>query len=216
MRDLIQSITGCTPVIHAAGRTDRGVHAHQQVLSVTLPLRMPLSRFKSQLIAWTQVPDIRVRAVTEVDSKFHAQYSARYRTYRYYFSDQKLSAQDSRYIAYFPVFGYDISLLRNALSLIIGRRNCRAFCRSGASTRDYYRTIYSAQLLHLREHYCIEIQANGFLYGMVRRLIGAMLEVVYQRTSLYAFSTRFTWPVKSRYNYKPAPAHGLSLYRVAY
>ena len=199
----------------AAGRTDTGVHAHQQVISVSVTTAMPLVSIQKQLLNWS-FEDILIRSVTAVDASFHARYSVQSRVYRYYFSDQPPSLWASRYVAKLPSQAVDIATIQAALAHCVGTHDFYRFCRSGSSSTSTRRRVLSASCWLSDTYGCVEIEANGFLYGMVRNLLGAIIELVYQRKTLSDFKALFTNDRSIVYNYKPVPAKGLTLYRVRY
>jgi tRNA pseudouridine38-40 synthase len=199
----------------AAGRTDTGVHAHQQVINFQVNTAMPLPAIQKQLLNW-RFHDILIRSVTAVDPSFHARYSAQSRVYRYYFSDQQPSLWASRYVAALPSQDTDIATIQAALPSMIGEHDFYRFCRSGSSSASTRRRVLAATCWKDGAYWCIEIEANGFLYGMVRNLIGAIFELIYQRKTLADFKDLFTNDRTIVYNYKPVPAKGLTLYQVRY
>lgn len=199
----------------AAGRTDAGVHAHQQVISVHINTPVPVAVIKQKLLNW-KFEDILIRSVVSVKPSFHARYSAQSRTYRYYFSDQTPSLWASRYVAQLPSQPVDITAIREALPTIVGRHDFYRFCRSGSSSVSTQRQIFDARCLEIDDYWCVEISANGFLYGMVRNLLGAIFERVYQRKTLADFNALFTNDRSIVYNYRPVPPKGLTLYQIRY
>ena len=199
----------------AAGRTDAGVHAHQQGISVQVNTPVPVAVIQHKLLNW-KFEDILIRSVVSVDASFHARYSAQSRTYRYYFSDKPPSLWASRYVAQLPSQPADIMAIREALPTILGSHDFYRFCRSGSSSSSTQRHIFDARCLEIDTYWCVEITANGFLYGMVRNLLGAMFEVVYQRKTQVDFDGLFTNDRSIVYNYRPVPSKGLTLYQVRY
>lgn len=219
LSDYIHQLVNEPVALQAASRTDRGVHATQQVINFSLKSPMSLSAIKRRLLR-PHFSDLFIRSVALVPHQFHAQYAARFRVYRYYFCDVPPKMHHRRYIAQLPYFGNAIYSIRNIASLLTGCHNFQAFCRSGSVQpgviKNYHRHIQSVRLVDCDYYYYFEIQATGFLYGMVRNLLGSLFEVVYARRSIYDFFCLFTNNPDMRYNYKPVPAHGLSLFRIAY
>ncbi|NMA13007.1 MAG: tRNA pseudouridine(38-40) synthase TruA [Chloroflexi bacterium] len=155
----------------SAGRTDSGVHAEGQVFSADISWNHGLERLQAALNAHLS-PEIAVREVQMVHPKFHPRYDARSRRYRYrIFFDEVRDPLRERF-AWRIGLGYSFEMLQRAAETVIGEHDFSAFGsppRKGGAT---VRTVYCSEWIKSSSdeiEYLVE--ANGFLYHMVRRLV---------------------------------------------
>jgi len=200
--------------IISAGRTDSGVHADGQVFSARLAWRHSPEALRAALNA--RLPeDISVKDVERVPDNFHARYDAFSRTYRYriYFAEVRDPLRDRFRLRLWPES--DLKTLNQAAHILLGEHDFRAFGspprKNGTTVR---RVIASGWIPEDRDEIAFEIEANGFLYHMVRRMVFLQLQWATDRIDWK------TWE-DAVLNAKPthpgiAPAKGLSLYRVRY
>lgn len=171
----------CEPVkVTGAGRTDSGVHATGQVVSLTTGAAFAFDRLTLALNALLPA-DCRVRETAIVGSDFSARFSARARTYVYAILNQaQPSALLARY-AWHVSRPLDRSALREAARAFVGEHDFRSFCAlppgrpdgsAGSTTRRIARFNIESRGALLR----LEVQADGFLHHMVRTLVGAAAE----------------------------------------
>ncbi len=199
----------------AAGRTDSGVHAAGQVVHFESSGPIPAQRWAAALNG--RLPNsIRVRAAASVPSSWHACFSASYRRYRYtLYNGRKPNLFLSPWSWHRYRQRLDERAMAGALRGLLGFHDFSAFQRAG-SRRSHART--KVQAVSLERHgdlVVAEIQASGFLYGMVRLIMGQLVAVGEGQLSLAGFERR--WRQRARSEVKEAaPAHGLSLLRVGY
>ena len=199
----------------AAGRTDAGVHAAAQVVHFDYAGPIPPHRWPAALNGRLP-PSIRIRAAAVVSSNWHACHSAQYRRYRYTIYNARVP---NLFLTPWSWHRYrvrlDEKLMAAALADIVGDHDFAAFQRAG-SRRAHSRTI--VQDVSLARHgdlLVAEIQATGFLYGMVRLLMGQVVAVGEGSLSLDAFASR--WRRRARQEVREAaPPQGLCLLRVGY
>ena len=165
-----------TPIeIFASGRTDAGVHAIEQTFSC----KLNFANYQKLPIALnSKLPDdIRILWVKQVDPNFHARYSAHKKTYVYRIKTNSIpSPFDQHYTTYLNQ-NLNIDQMQEAANLFIGEHNFKAFCSSGTSVPSFERTIYSFNITKTNNLYEFEICGNGFLYNMVRIIVGTIVEV---------------------------------------
>lgn len=202
--------------IHGAGRTDTGVHAAAQVAHFELTQSViPPSRWAA--ILNTRLPDdILIRASAAVPATWHARFSALWRRYRYTIYNDK---QPNLFIKPFCWHYYheplQESLIESALTPLMGKHHLAAFRRANSQRPHSWVDIQAVSCDRRGSFVHIEIQANGFLYGMVRLLVGMLVEVGSQRRSIEDFTE--IWVNQRRKEVKyAAPAKGLCLLRVGY
>ncbi len=199
----------------ASGRTDAGVHASGQVVHFDCSRQIPSYRWASALNG--RLPQtVRVIEAVEPPKDWHACYSAKFRRYRYTIYNGR---RPNLFLTNWSWHRYrihlDESLMRKALEGIVGTHDFGAFERAGSQRAHSFTTIQEVQLERNGDLLILEIQASGFLYGMVRLLVGQLVSVGEHKLSLKIFEKR--WKEKRRSEVKEsAPAKGLCLIRVGY
>ena len=199
----------------AAGRTDTGVHAAAQVVHFEASGPIPAQRWPRALNG--RLPaTIRVRACSAVPADWHACFSATYRRYRYTIHNGRTP---NLFLAPWSWHRYrqrlDEAAMRRALEAMLGEHDFSAFQRAG-SRRSHARTTLQAVSLERQGDLVVaELQASGFLYGMVRLVMGQLVAVGEGKLSAEAFTDR--WRRLARAEVKEAaPPQGLCLLRVGY
>ncbi len=167
--------TGERVEIFASGRTDAGVHALEQCFSVKTKFaqieRLPMAL--NHLLP----NDIRILWAKEVPNDFHARFSAHKKTYLYRLKTSDIESPfDFDTTAYID---YSISLekMREASKYFIGEHNFKSFCSAGTSVPTFERIIYSLNITKTGNLYEFEVCGNGFLYNMVRIIVGTLVDV---------------------------------------
>nr|WP_156800850.1 tRNA pseudouridine(38-40) synthase TruA [Dactylococcopsis salina] len=201
--------------LHGAGRTDSGVHAAAQVAHFDVISPIPAEKFA--IVLNKQLGnDLLIRASAQVASDWHARFSASYRRYRYtlYTANPPnlFLAPFSWHYYYAPL---NTASIEAALKPLLGYHDLAAFCRAGSERSHTWVEVQAVQCIRKGSIVEIEIQADGFLYGMVRLLVGMLVKVGTGELSTEAF--REIWQEKQRDRVKySAPAKGLCLLRVGY
>jgi tRNA pseudouridine38-40 synthase len=199
----------------AAGRTDSGVHAAAQVVHFDALGPIPALRWPAALNG--RLPaSIRVRAAAAVPADWHACFSASYRRYRYTLYNARTP---NLFLAPWSWHRYQVRLdeqrMRQALEGMLGRHDFAAFERAGSSRSHSVTSLQEVAIVRRGDLIEVELQASGFLYGMVRLVMGQLVAVGEGRLSLPAFERR--WRERAREEVKEAaPPQGLCLLRVGY
>ena len=211
----IASAIGHKISIYGAGRTDAGVHAAAQVAH--FEYTGPIPAYKWAKIINARLPEgIVVRAAAEVDNEWHARFSATWRRYRYtIYTDARPNVFVGQTCWHYYQSTLDESSIQQALDPLIGEHSFAAFKRSGSDRIDSQVEVYSAQCYRRGSFLYLEIQANSFLYGMVRLLVGMLVEVGIGKRSPKNFTEIWQNQLRSEVKYS-APAKGLCLLRVGY
>ena len=202
--------------VFGSGRTDAGVHAMGQVIHFDYPEERPLERMRFALD--TQSPeDIAVKAVEIVSDDFHARYLVKEKTYQFRVDIGKPRSPFRRhYASYFP-YPRDLSKIQRALPDLIGTHDFTSFCASGSSIEDKVRTIYEAKMEvnEAGDELLFTFRGNGFLYKMIRILVGTLLKIGNGRLSEDSIPEIIA---KKDRNAAGPTAHpeGLYLYEVVY
>ncbi len=172
----IVSLTGESPALTAAGRTDAGVHALGQVVNFRLERAFPVDELPGALNA--RLPqDIAVRRAGIVDDSFNARYSARARRYAYRIRQALPRGAYERQYAWGLRERLDIRAMQAAGDKLEGTHDFRAFGRSPRPGGHTVRRVQDVTVSALGEWVTIAIAADAFLYGMVRRIAGALVEI---------------------------------------
>jgi tRNA pseudouridine38-40 synthase len=199
----------------AAGRTDTGVHAAGQVVHFDCAGPIPAERWAKALNGLLP-SSVRVVAASAVPAQWHACFSATYRRYRYTLYNGR---RPNLFLAPWCWHRYrlrlDEALMRQALEGMLGEHDFAAFQRAGSS-RSHSRTQVQAVAVERQGDLIrVELQASGFLYGMVRLVMGQLVAVGETSLSPLAFEQR--WRQRQRAAVKEAaPPRGLCLLRVGY
>ena len=211
----IASVLGQAVTLCGAGRTDTGVHAAAQVAHFQAPTMIPAQRWAS--ILNSRLPeDIVIRAAARVPDDWHAQFSAQWRRYRYTIYTNPVP---NLFIRPFSWHYYhqplSEGLMQAALAPLLGYHDLTAFQRSGSKRSHACVELQHVECRRRDQFVTVELQANGFLYGMVRLLVGILVQVGRGLLSVEEF-TRL-WQNQQREQVKyAAPASGLCLLRVGY
>lgn len=205
---------GPGPRIVGAGRTDAGVHARAQAAHLELRGAFP----PKALVHGTNrflPPDVRVMAAQRVPDGFHARKHAAAKVYLYRLRPAPvLSPLEAPFVVRVDP-GLDRSALRRAAAALPGRHDWSAFALAGGSHGQPFRTVLAAEWLEAGGELRFRIEGEGFLRGMVRGLVGTLLEVGRGRRSVEAFRDLLGGGPREAAG-PTAPAHGLCLEEVRY
>ena len=205
----------CGP-LHAAGRTDAGVHALAQVVSVRVQTAVHVDAVRRALNVRLP-PDVRVMQVAEAADAFHARYDALAKTYRYrIWNGPVLPPVEHRYAWHVPQ-RLDVVAMQEAARLLQGTHDFAAFQSSGGDVTSTVRTVFSARLLAIEDTplLCYEVRGDGFLRHMVRAMVGTLLEVGTGRRPAAWVADVIASRTRGRAG-QTVPPHGLWLVSVEY
>lgn len=202
-------------VLHGSGRTDTGVHAAAQVAHFDAPGFIPDYRWVD-ILNHHLPSDIVIRGSAAVPLDWHARFSAIWRRYRYTIYTGKrpnlFVRQFSWHLYHNPL---DEHRMQQALTPLLGRQHLAAFHRAGSSRPHSWVDVHHATCVRRGNFLELEIQASGFLYGMIRLLVGLLVDVGQGTRSPASFTE--IWQEQRRDQVKyAAPPQGLCLLRVGY
>lgn len=202
--------------IYGSGRTDAGVHALGQVIHFDYEEVASLEKLRYGMD--TQTPDdIAVRSVKIVPDDFHARYLVKEKTYAYIVDYGKPRNPLARHqTAHFP-YPLDLVKMQRVMDDFLGTHDYTGFCASGSSVKDKERTVYEAtmQVDEQRQQIRFVFRGNGFLYKMVRNMVGTVLKIGNGRLPEDAIKEAIRQ--KNRQLAGPtAPPEGLYLVEVSY
>ena len=210
----ILEVTGEQTTLQGSGRTDSGVHARAQVAHFDTEARMAADKFAIALNTHLP-PDIRVLFSEEVSPDFHARFSAKEKQYRYFVQTGPHADVFARKYALHAYMPLDLDLMNEAAALVVGTHDFSAFMSTGREVETAVRTLSLSRWEKQGKSLIYTVQGNGFLYNMVRILVGTMVGMGNGRipkdsmeNALASLSRKDAGPT--------APPHGLVLWRVKY
>jgi len=162
--------------VTAAGRTDAGVHATQQVAAFATPAKRPDG-------AWIRgtnslLPDeLSVRWAVPVPADFHARYSATGRRYQYVFLEAERVPSIGRHYVTWSIARLDDSAMHAAAQQLIGEHDFTSFRSASCQAKSPFRCVFAVAVRRFADFVVLDITANAFLQHMVRNIAGALLQV---------------------------------------
>ncbi|MBL3645165.1 tRNA pseudouridine(38-40) synthase TruA [Bacillus sp. RHFB] len=211
---LAQMHKGTIIKVTASGRTDSGVHAKGQVLHFESPLTFPTENWIKAFSALLPT-DIIVLEVDIVPDDFHARFHTTGKEYRYIVARSKLRDPFKRNYAYHYPYPLNMEAMREAISYLIGTHDFTSFCSAKTEVVDKVRTIKEMDFEEGDEFLVFRFVGEGFLYNMVRILVGTLLDVGSGKMSPHDMSGILDKKDRS-FAGKTAPAQGLYLWKVFY
>jgi tRNA pseudouridine38-40 synthase len=219
----IRMLTGESVKVTASGRTDAGVHARGQVCNFFTESSIPIERWSLALNS--RLPrDIVVLHAEEAPLEFHARKSAKRKTYRYTIRRSKFPDVFQRAYQFHHPGKLDVPAMREALSAIVGEHDFTSFCSIHAEAESHVRTIYEAGIVEIPDPDALQessgvlqitITGNGFLYNMVRIIVGTLIEIGEGKRPASEMADILRARDRDRAG-PTAVAHGLTLWRVEY
>jgi tRNA pseudouridine38-40 synthase len=197
-----------------SGRTDAGVHALAQIANFKTKSNISLDRLLKALNGLLPL-DISIARVEEKNLNFHSRFDTKSKIYRYTLLNRKYRSAFLRNTAYFYPHPLNTELMRKESKVLLGRHNFKSFQASDKKTREVTRTIKKIDITKDKDLILIDIEADGFLYNMVRNIVGTLIEIGRGRFSkgslnkiLHSQNRGMAGPT--------VPAKGLCLLKVKY
>jgi tRNA pseudouridine38-40 synthase len=211
----LAKIDGRDVRVHGSGRTDAGVHARGQVANCTLRTQLPSATLLRALNA--NLPeDVRVVRLQETNAKFHARFSARGKEYRYQIDCGVVAEPFLRLYAWHHPRPLNVAAMRRAARLLKGRHDFSALSANPMRpVETNVRTISKLSIIKEGNVITVAVAADGFLYKMVRSIVGALVKVGEGRLTVDELR-ELVKAKKRTAQVETAPAHGLFLWRVFY
>ncbi len=198
--------------IEASGRTDRGVHATNQVIHTDLPsFWSDLEKLKTFLNRQL-LPHIYIKKIEKTSSSFHARYDAKRRVYRYIVSTKEPSVFLTPYVTF--VKDLDKERLKEAVKIFEGIHDFEYFKKSGSDTKNFVRKIYKTKVYDYRDFTIFYFEANGYLRSQIRMMVGFLLKI--SEGKLNANQLKNQLDKKEITSTTLAPANGLYLAKIKY
>jgi len=211
----LNSVLQYTPDIKGCSRTDTGVHANMYVISLKTDHKITCERLKAALNRYLPL-SIAVKDVCEVDDDFHARYSCKGKRYIYKILNTEVRDPFCEGYALHYRYPIDEQMLNNAAQAYVGTHDFTSFCTLDKREKgDFTRTVKSFSVYREGEFVYMSVEADGFLYNMVRIMVGTLLKI--QQGKLPHDSIPSIIFSENRKNAGPtAPACGLYLDEVFY
>jgi tRNA pseudouridine38-40 synthase len=195
-----------------AGRTDAGVHALGQVANVIVSRQLDTSKFKYSLNA-VLPKDISVTNIETVEVSFHSRFSAKKRSYIYLISNQKSPFYERYSYTYFSEI--ETEKLNELSSALIGEMDFTSFSKINTEVQNKVCEVYDARWRRQKNLLIFYIEANRFLYGMVRAIVGSVLKAFKAEDGKSYLENVINQTERSAAA-DAVPAKGLFLYKVKY
>ncbi len=197
-----------------ASRTDSGVHAVANVAVFDTDTKIPAEKISFALNQ--RLPDdIRIQKSEEVPQDLHPRYCNSTKTYEYKILNRRFPDPLNRLYTHFVYLPLDVDKMKKAAEYIVGEHDFASFCSAGSQVKTTVRTVYTLDVSKENDIISIKISGNGFLYNMVRIIVGTLLKV-----GLSVYPPEHVKEIldsKDRYMAGPkAPARGLTLIGIEY
>jgi tRNA pseudouridine38-40 synthase len=176
VEEALQTLTGKKTVLHAAGRTDAGVHALGQAAHFDTQAGIPPDKVAFALNALLP-PDIRIRKSAKVKEGFHARFDAKKKRYRYVIQNSPHASAVLRNGSMHVPVPLDIKKMREAAAHLTGEHDFSAFTSAQLPLKNKVRTIYGIKIAKKGDIITIDVTGNGFLFNMVRIIAGTLIYV---------------------------------------
>lgn len=199
--------------VQSSGRTDKGVHALNQVAHFDMNVMIPVEKIKRGLNSNLPV-DIHVIKVTKVPNHFHARFSVKKKEYIYKINTQEYNPMMRNYIYQYNR-ELDINKMKEAILYFEGMHDFTSFVSSEDEREDKVRTIFKSNIKEKKGIIEISFQADGFMKYQVRNMVGILIEVGNGKKSIHDVK-KILERRDRKVSIKIAPAEGLYLKKVWY
>ncbi len=209
----IKRMLGTDIKITASGRTDKGVHALNQIIHFDLDKKINPDNLKRGIN--TYLPnDIYIKNVTEVSDDFHARFSAKSKEYRYYININEYDPLTYKYMPF--ISNLDYELMNEGMKLFVGTHDFKGFASASIDKRkDTIKTIFKANMNIYDDKLEFIFVGTSFLKYQVRRMMGLIIEIGRKKETKEKISEVFE-KKDPKISHKVAPSEGLYLYNVYY
>jgi tRNA pseudouridine38-40 synthase len=214
LNNAISKLTGENILVIGASRTDSGVHAMGNVAVFDTETTIPAEKIAVALNQ--RLPeDIVITKSEEVALDFHPRYCDCSKTYEYHIINTRTPIPTKRLTNYFVSYNLNLEHMRQAASYLVGEHDFVSFCNVRTDVENTVRTIYALDIENVGNEITIRITGNGFLYNMVRIIVGTLIRV--GRGFYEPEKVKEILEAKDRKAAGvTAPAHGLMLVEIKY
>ena len=176
LQDALERVTGSRPGVTGCSRTDTGVHARRFYCTTTCPERFSPEQILKALNA-VLPEDVAVLTCRTVSDEFHPRYSASGKRYVYHIWNGAVRSPFWKGHSLYMRAPLDVSAMNKTASLFLGTHDFSAFCSAGSTVEDKCRTVARSEVLRDGDMVTYTVEADGFLYNMVRIMVGTILDV---------------------------------------
>lgn len=210
----LSELLGENIVVIGASRTDSGVHAMGNVAVFDTETKIPPEKI-SYALNQRLPEDIIIQNSCEVSLDFHPRHCNSVKTYEYTILNRRFNIPTQRLYSHFLYLPLDMEKMQIAGRYLTGEHDFKSFCSSRSQVTDTVRTIYTLEISKSTNEINIQISGNGFLYNMVRIIVGTLIKV-----GLGVYPPEYVREIllaKDRMKAGPkAPARGLKLISIEY
>lgn len=214
LQSALTALVGEPVKVIGASRTDAGVHARGQVVTFTTDSPIPVERLAPALNALLPA-DLACVGAAEVPADFHPQYAARRKRYLYRILNQELRCPFEGRFAWHLRPALDVAAMQEGLGHLVGRHDFAAFCAANGSAKTSTRTLYGGHVVRRGPLVETSVEGDGFLYMMVRIIVGTLVEVGQGRRAPGAVAEILAGRDRTRAG-PTAPPQGLTLMHIEY
>ena len=214
LEQTLKELTGEDVKTHASGRTDAGVHALGHVAHFRTESHIP-SEAWAPALNHLLPEDIRVLSSEDVPEDFHARYSSTGKIYRYVILNRRAPSALHRSRAWLIDRKLNLSAMRRAAGVLIGKHNFSAFRSSACGAKTPVRKLTALTILKRGDFVEILLEADAFLMHMARNIVGTLVDVGIGRYTAEAVKQMLLSCDRSKAG-RTAPACGLYLVKVLY
>lgn len=211
----ILAFSGETPVIHAAGRTDTGVHATGQVITFDLHKAWPAETVRNAVNAHLGTEPVSVLDAAQVDDQFHARFSATGRRYLYRILNRRAPPALDRLRVWHVKASLDVEAMRAAARHLVGLHDFTTFRHAQCQAKSPVKTLDVAEVERVEDEVRLIFAARSFLHRQVRSMAGSLVEVGLGRWKPDDMAAALAAADRTRCG-QVAPADGLYLTGVDY
>lgn len=214
LENVLQSIVGEYTEIHGSGRTDAGTHAIGQVINFHINWNKSANELMDTINS--KLPEtIAILSIEEVDNRFHSRLNAKSKIYTYTIWNSSVPPVFARKYSFWVKDKLDIDAMKKASNYFIGEHDFKSFTALKKTKKSTKRNIFNIDFVEDNEKIIISFHGNGFLYQMVRILIGTLIEVGEGKKNASDIPSIIENKNRETAGFT-APSHGLQLTEVFY
>lgn len=214
LEEALDAIEGTRVVVHAAGRTDAGVHAAGQVISITLTSAIECDALVRALNVRLD-RDVRVMNAEVAPERFNARFDAREKTYHYAVYNAPVVPPPLRHFVWHVSQPLDVTSMNEAASVLVGEHDFAAFQAAGGDVITTRREILVSRVVSRDGQVIYEVVGTGFLRHMVRNIVGTLVDIGRGRRPVDDLARVLRSRDRAQAS-ATAPPQGLTLVRVEY
>ena len=198
--------------LNYAGRTDAGVHARSQIISLKTidNLEPPFFNSLDSLLG----DEIKIKKFQKVKNSFHPRFNAKSRVYKYFLQPNDKGTPYNRNYRYLVKTPLELDKLKSIEKIFLGRKNFKNFSKLRKG-QDPFREISKSEWSKTNDYFVYTIEGSSFLHNMVRAIVGCQLALQESKITKKELKESLERPKVERFNFI-APAHGLYLWKIKY